>query len=182
MPSTPLRRSTIVLALLLAALVALPTAGLAAPGHATIAKAKKKKVKCKSSKSSKKKKGCAKKKKKAKVPALGKALTGANNAHVTIVALRPRGGKPQTVVQVSLSGLPAHCTSGFTYLTGGTVGAPLKGTSFSGKATFPQGNFTSVSGHFVSAKKVTGVFQVGNLPVPDRGVCDTGPVPFTATG
>jgi hypothetical protein len=181
MPSTPLRRSTIVLALLLAALVALPTAGLAAPGHANATKAKKKKVKCKSSKSSKKKKGCAKKKK-AKVPALGKALTGANNARVTIQTLRQRGGKPQTVVQVTLSGLPATCTSGFTYVTGGTIAPPLKGTSFSGKATFPQGNFTSVSGHFVSAKKVTGVFQVGNLPVPDRGVCDTGPVPFTATG
>jgi hypothetical protein len=59
---------------------------------------------------------------------------------------------------------------------------PLRGSSFGDDQTGSSGDRKHLTGHFVSATKAVGTYQV---TFPDQrgggGTCDTGEVQFTAT-
>ncbi|MGB2711430.1 MAG: hypothetical protein WBC33_07920 [Conexibacter sp.] len=189
-----------VCALLLVALLALPSA-LAAAGspapHAHPAKGAKKGAKKRACPRQGRRATAAKKRScprrgtnrpasTGKVPPPYTPLKGPDNLIVNVVKFQVRGKAPQTAVRVSRGNVETTCAgqgidTPYTHAYAFTIQALLTGTAFHEQITYPQGNYTRVEGHFVNDRKATGTLWIGDVPGPNGGVCNSGPVPFTAT-
>lgn len=156
------------LVMAVAALLAVtPMLATASDPGAVAAKKKCKKKSCK--KKAKKKAGTA--------PKAGTFLTS-KNVRVSIALRYPQ---KDLVVNVMIASLTATCSEGGTHVLGGGVSAPLKGSSFSGRTTYPSGNFAEAKGSFSSPTKASGTVRIGNVPIAGKGICETATVPFTVT-
>jgi len=142
------RRVLALLALALAAFAALPSAGVAARRRAS------------------------------KVPPAGTVLTSADQRlRLTVVAGRPRSGKPAKFVDVEWD-LDVTCTNG-PALAHLRARARVRGNAFASTVN-AAGTTQRITGRFNSVHKATGTGQL-TFPVPN-GTCRSGAVRFTAHG